>query len=124
MAANGMANKYVVADKFEALAELWRMMVFSPDLLIEEYTSLWNSQLTDPALFFNKTRDDFNTTKSPSALLYLIARCVKNAIRFNSNGDFNQGADHRKRSSTERERRPGTRHAPRRLRRGLASTKG
>ncbi len=96
MAANGMANKYVVADKFEALAELWRMMVFSPDLLIEEYTSLWNSQLTDPALFFNKTRDDFNTTKSPSALLYLIARCVKNAIRFNSNGDFNQGADHRR----------------------------
>lgn len=95
-AVEGRANRYVIGDKLDSLAELWKMIVNTPDTLAEEYSILWNEQLSDPAEYFNKVRSQFNSTKSPSKLLYLIARCVKNAIRFNNTGDFNQGADHRR----------------------------
>ena len=95
-AANQKAKSFVVADKLEPLAELWRLVVNNPEKLTEEYSKLWNEQLTNPAAYYKKVRDDFNKTKSPSDLLYLIARCVKNSVRFNSNGDFNQGPDNRR----------------------------
>lgn len=95
-AANQKANKFVVADKLEPLAELWRLIVDCPERLTEEYSRLWNEQLTDPAAYYKKVRDNFNKTKSPSDLLYLVARCVKNAVRFNGNGEFNQGPDNRR----------------------------
>lgn len=95
-AANSYAEKFVVSDKLEPLAELWKLIVFNPDKLIEEYSRLWNEQLLDPATFYKKVRDDFNNSKSPASLLYLIARCVKNAVRFNNKGEFNQGPDNRR----------------------------
>ncbi|WP_313296255.1 DNA adenine methylase [Stenotrophomonas sp.] len=95
-AINKKAKKYVVADKLEPLAALWELMVNEPARLHEEYSTLWNEQLEDPATYFKKVREDFNKTKSPSALLYLIARCVKNAVRFNNSGEFNQGPDNRR----------------------------
>jgi DNA adenine methylase len=95
-ATNEKARKFVVADKLEPLAELWKWLVINPDRLVEEYTKLWNEQLNDPAAYFKKVREDYNRTKSPSDLLYLVARCVKNAVRFNGSGDFNQGPDNRR----------------------------
>lgn len=95
-AVNKKAKRYVVADKLEPLAALWDLMINEPSRLHEEYSLLWNEQLEDPATYFKKVREDFNKTHSPSALLYLIARCVKNAIRFNNSGEFNQGPDNRR----------------------------
>lgn len=95
-AANNKANKFVVADKLAPLVELWQLIISDPDRLTDEYSRLWHEQLDDPARYFNKVRNDFNKNKSPSDLLYLIARCVKNSVRFNSNGEFNQGPDHRR----------------------------
>jgi DNA adenine methylase len=95
-AENNKAKKFVVADKLEPLAELWKLIVSDPDRLTEEYSKLWNEQLADPAKYFRKVRDDYNRTKSPSDLLYLVARCVKNAVRFNGSGEFNQGPDNRR----------------------------
>lgn len=95
-AVNKKAEKFVVADKLEPLAALWNLMVNEPIYLYEKYSVLWNEQLEDPAAYFKKVRENFNKTHSPSALLYLIARCVKNAIRFNNNGEFNQGPDNRR----------------------------
>lgn len=95
-AANNKAKKFVVADKLEPLAELWKLIISDPDRLTEEYSKLWNEQLTDPAIYFRKVRDDYNRTKSPADLLYLVARCVKNAVRFNGRGEFNQGPDNRR----------------------------
>lgn len=43
-----------------------------------------------------KVRSDFNKDNDPVKLLYLMARCVKNAIRFNSSGEFNQSQDKRR----------------------------
>ncbi|HAP24755.1 MAG TPA: DNA adenine methylase [Achromobacter sp.] len=95
-AANEKADRFVVADKLEPLAELWKLIIHEPDALVKEYSRLWNEQLSDPAVYFKKVRADFNSTKSPSDLLYLVARCVKNAVRFNRNGEFNQGPDNRR----------------------------
>ena len=38
-------------------------------------------------------------------LLYLLARCVKNSPRWNSQGQFNQSADHRRRGMNPRKMR-------------------
>ncbi len=42
-------------------------------------------------------RAEFNAAGDPAALLYLLARCVKNAPRFGRGGAFNQSADRRRR---------------------------
>ncbi len=39
---------------------------------------------------------DFNRTKDPRLFLYLLARCVKGAIRYNSEGLLNQSPDKRR----------------------------
>lgn len=95
-AANSKAQNFVIADKLEPLAELWRLIIENPNKLATEYASYWNGQLEDPANYFKEIREEYNKTHSPSILLYLIARCVKNAVRFNSNGDFNQSPDNRR----------------------------
>lgn len=95
-AANQTAKKFVVGDKFEPLVDLWKLIINNPNKFSEEYSILWNDQLPNPAFFYKKVRDDFNKNKNPSDLFYLIARCVKNAVRFNMDGDFNQGPDNRR----------------------------
>ncbi|WP_312312066.1 DNA adenine methylase [Atlantibacter sp.] len=95
-ATNNKANHYVIADKLAPLAELWKLLVNSPDVVAVEYNKIWSQQLDDPSGYFKTIREKFNADKDPIALLYLIARCVKNAVRFNNNGEFNQGADNRR----------------------------
>lgn len=38
-------------------------------------------------------RDKFNEEGGPGRLLYLISRCVGNAVRFNLSGEFNQSPE-------------------------------
>ena len=95
-ASNKLARSFVISDKLEPLADLWLMIIKEPHHLIEEYSSMWHEQLSDPSAYYLKIRTEYNKTNSPAALLYLIARCVKNAIRFNGSGEFNQGADKRR----------------------------
>lgn len=95
-AASKKANKFVISDKLEPLTKLWDLIVNNPEKLTNEYSTLWNEQLSDPANYYKKIRSEFNVNKSPSHLLYLVARCVKNAIRFNSDGEFNQSPDNRR----------------------------
>jgi len=95
-ASRNLAKRYVIADKLEPLMEIWKMIVNEPDRLINEYTNLWTSQISDPARYYTQMRSEYNKSKSPAILLYLIARCVKNSIRFNNMGEFNQSPDHRR----------------------------
>lgn len=95
-AANGYGQEYIVGDKLKPLADLWSLIINDPEYLIIKYDKLWNSQLENPILFYKEVRKNFNKDKLPEDLLYLIARCVKNSVRFNSSGDFNQGADNRR----------------------------
>jgi DNA adenine methylase len=95
-ASSNMAKHYVIGDKLDSLARLWEMIIYETDNLIEEYTKYWNEQQKDPIGYYYKIRDYYNKTQSPSALFYLIARCVKNSIRFNPSGEFNQSPDKRR----------------------------
>ncbi|EKN3502523.1 TPA: DNA adenine methylase [Yersinia enterocolitica] len=95
-ASKNLADGYVVGDKYEPLINLWRKVVNNPDDAAREYKCLWDSQLVDPKGFFAECRSQFNIDNDPVKFLYLVARCVKNAIRFNSQGEFNQSPDNRR----------------------------
>lgn len=96
-AARDLAAEYVVADRLAPLVDLWRGIVADPDAVAGGYRALWDAQRGDPAAHYLAVRAHFNRSGDPAALLYLLARCVKNAVRFNADGAFNQGADHRRR---------------------------
>lgn len=96
-AAHGRkAKQFWMSDCLEPLMGIWRMILDCPEELAAQYSALWHGQISDPRAFYLQVRDDFNRTGGPARLLYLIARCVKNAIRFNPEGEFNQSADHRR----------------------------
>jgi DNA adenine methylase len=79
---------------------LWSDIVNSPNKLAREYEVLWNEQLDDPKTFYKKIRDEFNLTGRSDCFLYLLARCVKASVRYNSTGEFNQSPDNRRRGTT------------------------
>ncbi len=91
-----IANKYVFGDKLGVVSDLWDLVINDPASLADEYEKIWTSQLDDPTKYYNFIRAEFNKVHNPCYFLYLAARCVKNAIRFNSQGDFNQGMDKRR----------------------------
>lgn len=95
-ASLGIGKKYVIGDKYSPLIELWKLIIESPVDVSVRYSKIWNEQLEDPKSYFLKIREEFNQNNDPVKFLYLVARCVKNAIRFNSSGDFNQSADNRR----------------------------
>ena len=96
-AARGVADRFVLADRLRPLADLWRAIIEQPAATARRYQRLWRGQARDPAAHFAAARDRFNRTGDPILLLYLLARCVKNAVRFNAEGAFNQAPDHRRR---------------------------
>lgn len=95
-ATQNLARHYVISDKLKPLTDLWIEIIKNPNKLVNEYEQLWQAQLTEPNSYYNAVRDEFNDTPTPAAFLYLVARCVKNSIRFNVDGKFNQSPDNRR----------------------------
>src|SRR4030066_292474 len=62
----------------------------SKEKIASQYEALWRKQLDDPRSFYDKARNDFNRTGRSELFLYLLARCVKGSVRYNSHGEFNQ----------------------------------
>ena len=83
-AARGLAARYVINDLNKPLVDLWRAIVDSPEKLARQYESLWRAQHEDRREYYDKLREDFNRTGRPDYLLYLLARCVKASVRYNS----------------------------------------
>ncbi len=80
-----------------SLSQLLEMAVNQPEKLASEYQSLWEKQLTnDPAEYYKKIRNEFNNSHNPVRFLYLMARCVKGSVRYNTKGEFNQSPDNRR----------------------------
>jgi DNA adenine methylase len=52
--------------------------------------------MSDNPGYYNEVRERYNEGRDPVELLYLICRCVKNAVRFNSKGRFTQSVDKRR----------------------------
>ncbi|MEO1267767.1 MAG: DNA adenine methylase [Myxococcota bacterium] len=95
-ADRGLAEAYHINDVLGPLVQIWEGILHTPHQLAEAYQALWEAQLHDPKAFYLATRHTFNHDHDPAKLLYLLARCVKNAVRFNASGEFNQSADHRR----------------------------
>jgi DNA adenine methylase len=96
-----------ISDVNEPLIVLWQAILARPADLADAYEQLWTEQLDDPRGYYDGVRARFNATGEPHYLLYLLARCVKAAVRYNRSGEFNQAADARRlgaRPATMRER--------------------
>ena len=102
-AANGLASKFHLNDLNKPLMILWREILDNPTGLADKYEDLWHDQEPDKKDFFLKIRKEFNKTHQPHLLQYLLARIVKGAVRYSSDGAFNQSADNRRAGM-----RPGT----------------
>lgn len=91
-----LANSFVINDSCEPLMKLWQLIVENPEACSSQYEKIWRAQLTNPNDYYLRIRDEFNNDADPVKFLFLMARCAKNAIRFNSSGKFNQSADKRR----------------------------
>ncbi|HWG11317.1 MAG TPA: DNA adenine methylase [Rhodanobacteraceae bacterium] len=94
-AQHGLAQRFVIADSLPALIGLWRAIIEHPAATAARYRRLWQEQSADAA-HFEQVRARFNHEGDPVELLYLVCRCVKNAVRFNRRGEFTQSADRRR----------------------------
>ena len=98
-AARQIAKFYVINDLNKPLAELLRLIVESPIEIASFYEAVWKEQHQDSVEHYYRIRDDFNRTQDPRLFLYLLARCVKGAVRYNGDGLFNQSPDKRRRGT-------------------------
>ena len=97
-ATHNLAENFVIGDSFKILIDLWELIIDRPTELSERYSEIWHGQFDNPN-HFNDIRSSYNEIPDPAQLLYLIARCVKNAVRFNKYGHFTQSADKRRTGS-------------------------
>src|SRR3989442_4032605 len=95
-ATRGLAVRFDLNDLNEPLIELWPMIVEEPHKLAMRYETIWRAQHGDRREYYDKIRAEFNRTRRPHHFLYLLARCVKAAVRYNANGEFNQSPDNRR----------------------------
>jgi DNA adenine methylase len=96
VAARQMAKTYLINDLNKPLAELLQLIVEFPIETASFYENVWNEQHSDSIEHYYRVREDFNRTQDPRLFLYLLARCVKGSVRYNSDGMFNQSPDKRR----------------------------
>ena len=95
-AARRRAERYWINDLNRPLAELLNLMINRPEDLADAYAELWKGEVEDALEHFYTVREKFNRTQEPRLFLYLLARCIKGAVRYNSEGMFNQSPDKRR----------------------------
>lgn len=102
-AANQIAHSFWLNDLNQPLVELLELAIETPNDLATFYSELWNEQHENSVAHYFEVRSRFNETNDPKIFLYLLARCVKGSVRYNSQGLFNQSLDKR-RKGTQPER--------------------
>ena len=90
------ARRFLLCDSLAPLCALWRRILEEPGALADDYHTIWAAQRQRPRAWYDQTRDAYNVDHDPAKLLFLLARCVKNAVRFNAAGAFNQSPDRRR----------------------------
>jgi len=104
-ASKGKCSRFHLNDINKPLMALWHDIVHRPAVISEAYEALWRAQVGDENRHFALVRERFNLTGRTDYFLYLLARCVKASVRYNSNGQFNQSPDNRRRGRNPREMR-------------------
>jgi DNA adenine methylase len=105
------ASRILLNDSNAPLMALWDAIAHHPEELADDYERLWHEQLGDRRAFYDEIRDRFNEDHQPEHLLYLLARCVKASVRYNSQGEFNQSPDNRRKGTRPKTMRKRIRHA-------------
>lgn len=95
-AARGRAREFWLNDFNAPLAGLLALVVNDPKALGKFYAGLWRGDHADALEHYYQVRESFNRTQDSRLLLYLLARCVKGAVRYNADGWFNQSPDKRR----------------------------
>ncbi len=98
-ASHDCADRYWINDAHYSLIQLWREIVDQPEALAARYSYLWNDQIGREREYYDMIRYRFNNDHDPADFLYLLARCVKSAIRYNANGEFNNTPDNRRKGA-------------------------
>lgn len=101
-AQKGLFGSYVISDLLKPLADLWHSVIHDPAPIASKYEELWMRERKTPIRAYYEIRAEFNIDLDPAKLLYLLARCVKNAVRFNPRGEFNQSPDKRRTGTNPR----------------------
>jgi len=90
------AENFSINDAHAPVAQLWKEILHNPVGLCDGYEALWREQIGRDREYYDFVRSEFNRTQEPHYFLYLLARCVKAAIRYNRNGEFNNTPDKRR----------------------------
>ncbi|WP_122050922.1 DNA adenine methylase [Asaia bogorensis] len=95
-AAKRNPRRIVLGDSLAPMMHLWQAILAHPGQTASRYTEIWMGQTAGDPDYFNRVRERFNENSDPVDLLYLLCRCVKNAVRFNAKGAFTQSVDKRR----------------------------
>lgn len=99
-ALNNNSTSFWMNDVNEPLVRMLQEAIEHPDELGSQYQKIWENQFeayTDSIQYFYEIRDRYNSgDRSPAITLFLIARCVKGAVRYSADGSFNQSPDKRR----------------------------
>lgn len=90
------ANRFIINDINQPLISLWETIINNPKSMVKSYHDIWHGQLGNEEEYYYQIREKFNDTKQPEYLLFLLAKCVKAAVRYNAQGGFNQSPDKRR----------------------------
>jgi DNA adenine methylase len=93
-------NQFHLNDINAPLIALWHQIIQYPQEIITKYHQLWQAQWGQEEKYYYQIRQQFNDSQQPELLLFLLARCVKAAVRYNANGEFNQSPDKRRKGRT------------------------
>ena len=99
-AGNHRCHEYWLNDLNHPLSELLYLIVNEPKKISDFYRSIWHDRHANHVEHYYSVRDEFNRTNDPKLLLYLLSRCVKGSVRYNSEGHFNQSPDKRRLGTT------------------------
>lgn len=95
-AARGRVAEFWLNDANAPLAGLLNLIINRPDYVARCYREIWSGQEADTLEHYYRIREEFNRSNDSTLLLYLLARCVKGSVRYNSDGLFNQSPDKRR----------------------------
>ncbi len=93
-------DSFLINDINKPLVNLLEEAIENPKRLVEDYAAVWNEQFSygeNHVQHFYDVRERFNDgDERPANMLYLLARCVKGAVRYGKTGNFNQSPDKRR----------------------------
>lgn len=98
-AQQNKVEKFILNDINKPLVEMLELCIKQPEVLYGKYEEIWKGQFvegTNNIDYFYKMREKFNQKSEPALMLFMLARVVKGAVRYNNNGQMNQSCDKRR----------------------------